>query len=290
MNKIFAAVFGLLFFLCSSCAAYSPQGYVFVTMFDVGQGDSFLIETPEKNILLDAGDVNSPLVDKLKAAGIERLERVILTHPHADHIGGVKAVLDNFTVDLIYDNGQPSRSPLWKNYHASGVPCKKLIAGDVLDLGGGVKFNVLFPTQFLLESVNDRSIVGKLTFGDFSILFTGDIDSAAEDELIQLYDLRATILKAAHHGSRSSSSADFVANVNPQFVLISAGSKFNHPHKQTLATFRENFILPDNIFCTRFNGDVRIESDGHNFIILPQRAPDWLDDFTGESLSVTRLD
>ena len=145
MDRIFAAVFGLLLFFCSVCNAYAPEGHLYVTMFDVEQGDSFLIETPAQNILLDTGDVSTrtTLVDKLKAAGITRLERIILTHPHADHIGGTRAVLDNFSVDEILDNGQSSPSPLYRDYRTAELPFNSLKAGDILDCGGGVKFKVL---------------------------------------------------------------------------------------------------------------------------------------------------
>ncbi|MBQ7454385.1 MAG: MBL fold metallo-hydrolase, partial [Selenomonadaceae bacterium] len=96
MRKIFAAVFGLLFFLFSNiCFAYSPEGKLFLTMLDVGQGDSFLIETPTQNILIDTGDVDAreKLVAKLQNLGVTRVEKIILTHPHADHIGGIEKLL-----------------------------------------------------------------------------------------------------------------------------------------------------------------------------------------------------
>ena len=116
MNKIFAAVFAAIFFIFSSCAAYAPSGKLFVTMLNIGQGDAFLIETPEQNVLLDTGDFDQRdnLISQLHAAGITHLEKIILTHPHADHIGGVRAVIDNFSVDQILDNGISSRSPFYK--------------------------------------------------------------------------------------------------------------------------------------------------------------------------------
>ena len=300
MKKIFWAVFGLLFFIFNTCAAYSPEGKLYVTMLDVGQGDAFLVETPTQNILIDTGDAKArkKLVAQLKKAGITRFERIILTHPHADHIGGVKAVLDNFPVDEIIDNGIASSSPF---YSYRNAPCRHLAVkqDDVLDFGNGVKFKVLYPTADLVRetnaksrrsSPNNESIVGRLTYGDFSMLFTGDAGKAVEDEISSPY-LKSTILKAGHHGSKTSSSQDFIANVRPEYVFISAGdsSIFGHPHKTVLENYRVNFVIPEKIFCTSFNGTVKVETDGQNLIVLPERVFDWVETYTGESIKVTRL-
>ena len=295
MKKFFAVImFVAVLVFNFTCAAYAPDGRLFITMLDVSQGDAFLIETPEQNILIDTGDVKTrkQLVELLHACGIERLEKIILTHAHADHIGGVRAVLNNFPVDEIADNGFKSNSPLYRDYRTADVKFSALQDGDILDLGGGVKFIVLAPNKlFRFDNVNNQSVVGKLIFGDFSMLFTADAEKQLEDLLCDR-DIKATVLKAPHHGSKSSSSADFIANVKPEFVFISAGksNKFNHPHKQSLRTYRENFILPENIFCTAFNGSVRLETDGTNKLIMPERATDWLEDYSGEIISVVRLD
>lgn len=305
MNKIFAAVFAAIFFIFSSCAAYAPSGKLFVTMLNIGQGDAFLIETPEQNVLLDTGDFDQRdnLISQLHAAGITHLEKIILTHPHADHIGGVRAVIDNFSVDQILDNGISSRSPFYKDYRTAELHFSNLKSGDVINLGGGVKFKVLNPAPEVVSAVNSRSqrsnannesIVGKLTFGDFSMLFTGDIEKEIEDELLDCAysDLQASILKAAHHGSKSSNSADFIHAVNPNFIFISAGksNRYGHPHKAPLATFRQNFIPTENILCTAFNGFVRVESDGKNLLVFPEIFSDWVEEFSGEIISVTRID
>lgn len=302
LKKIFAAVFGLLFFICSACSAYAPEGNLFVTMLDVGQGDAFLVETPQQNILIDTGDTdsNDKLLAELKKMGVDRLERVILTHPHADHIGGILAVLKHYDVDLISDNGIDSSSPIYKKYRLADVKFSSLKAGDILDFGGGVKFKVLNPTAERVRNVNSKacksnpnneSIVGKLTFGDFSMLFTGDITKSLEDDLLEK-NIRATILKAPHHGSKTSSSENFIANVHPEYVFISAGynNKFGHPHKIPLGNYRINFVMPEKIFCTAFNGSVKVETDGFNTFVIPDQFIDWIDQYSGEHIVVTRLD
>lgn len=295
MKKIFTAVFGLLFFLfAATCAAYTDAGKIRVTMLDVGQGDAFLVETPEQNILIDTGDVpaRDNLLTQLNDAGITRFEKIILTHPHADHIGNVTAVIDNFSVDLIIDNGFVSTSPLYKEYISTGIPRTAAVAGNVLDFGGGVKFNILWPAKFpVLVGVNNKSVVGKLTFGDFSMLFTGDAEKLLEAQLDDA-DLTATILKACHHGSKTSNSEDFVYRVHPQFVFISAGlnNSYGHPHKQPLITFLSNYVTTDNIFCTAFNGQVVVESDGRNCLVVPEKYSDWVTSKIGEIVTVTRID
>lgn len=296
MNKIFAAMFAIIFFACNACAAYAPTGRVYIKMLDVGQGEAFLIETATQNILIDTGSVDTQedLLDQLEDAGIARLEKIILTHPHADHIGGVRAVLDNFDVDEIIDNGQASTSPLYTDYRKADVTFTAAKAGDELDFGNSAKFEVFAPSSSLTTyKINDRSIVGKLTYGEFSMLFTGDAEKRLETWLDETYQsqLQSTILKAAHHGSKTSSTVEFVDRVSPTYVFISAGvnNDFGHPHKKPLRTFREFYVLPENIFCTAFNGSVHVETDGKNLIIIPTTARDWVEDYTGEVITVTRI-
>ena len=170
-------------------------------------------------------------------------------------------------------------------------------------MGGGVKFKVLYPTPALVSNVNsgsqksdpnNESIVGRLTFGDFSMLFTGDAEEPVENFLCDTFNtkLKSTILKAGHHGSRTSSTENFVHLVAPDYVFISAGkdNRFGHPHKAALHNYRAFFVLPENIFCSAFNGNVRVETDGKNLIVLPDVAKDWVEDYSGEFISVSRLD
>lgn len=266
MKKFFAAIFGLAFFYCSTCAAYTAEGHLRITMLNVGQGDSFLIETHEQNILIDTGGVDSSrLLAEIKKAGINRFERIILTHAHADHIGGVLAVLENYHVDEIIDNGIESASPLYRKYHEVETKFTVVKAGARLDFGDRASFKVLHPPAALVAggNVNNESIVGRLSFGGFVMLFTGDIESAAEKSLLKK-NLYAVVLKAPHHGSKTGSTKKFVEAVQPQFVLISAGekNKFGHPHKKTIERYLASGVAPEDIFCTAFHGTVIIETDG----------------------------
>lgn len=289
IKKIFAAVLGLSLFLCSICAAYAPPESMYVTMLNVGQGDAFLVETPTQNILIDTGDVTAreQLIAELKKAGVTRIEKIILTHAHSDHIGGVMAVLKNFPVDQIIDNGFYSTNPLYKKYHAAKVKFSSLRAGNVLDLGGGIYFEVLWPNSKVdYTNINNQSIVGRVVYEDCSVLFTGDAERAVEKELLEndLQDIQATVLKAGHHSSRSSNSSKFVKAVKPQYILISAAlaNPYGHPHRQPLKNFLK--VVPsENIFCTAFNGTVRLEFEsGDECEACPEVVIDWVDAYLEE--------
>ena len=229
---------------------------VTIKMLNVGQGDSILIQTAEQTVLIDTSDVDER--DKFKReldkAGVKKIDKVILTHPHADHIGGMDVLLKDYQVGEVYDNGMPSTSKLYIGYmkqlKSKNIKHTALKAGDVLDFGGGVSFKVFYPTKELVEKgtqkgykhdPNNESVVGKLTYGDFSMLFTGDAEQPVEEQLLKsdAKDLKSTILKSPHHGSSTSSSVPYLKAVWPEAVLISCGkgNDYGHPHTDVLARY-----------------------------------------------------
>ena len=260
-----------------------------VTMLDVGQGDAILIITAEQTVLIDTSDLDEQekLRAELKKAQVKRIDKLILTHPHADHIGGVDGVvLKDYEVGEVYDNGMPSKSKVYLNYmkklKQKNIPRHALTAGDVLDLGGGVSFKVLSPPKEVVEKgskstdnhdPNNESVVGKLIFGKFSMMFTGDAEQQAEKVMVDNFagDLRSTLLKAGHHGSKTSSSAAFLRAVQPEGVLIScgAGNDYGHPHKQTMKKYQS---LKLKIYETDLNGTIVVTSDGKSYKIKPERG------------------
>ncbi|MBQ2087137.1 MAG: MBL fold metallo-hydrolase [Selenomonas sp.] len=260
-----------------------------VTMLDVGQGDAILIKTAEQTVLIDTSDLDEQekLRAELKKAQVKRIDKLILTHPHADHIGGVDGVvLKDYEVGEVYDNGMPSKSKVYLNYmkklKQKNIPRHALTAGDVLDLGGGVSFKVLSPPKDVVEKgskstdnhdPNNESVVGKLIFGKFSMMFTGDAEQQAEKVMVDNFagDLRSTLLKAGHHGSKTSSSAAFLRAVQPEGVLIScgAGNDYGHPHKQTMKKYQS---LKLKIYETDLNGTIVVTSDGKSYKIKPERG------------------
>ena len=270
-------------------ASASKNNELTVTMLDVGQGDAILIKTAEQTVLIDTSDLDEQekLRAELKKAQVKRIDKLILTHPHADHIGGVDGVvLKDYEVGEVYDNGMPSKSKVYLNYmkklKQKNIPRHALTAGEVLNFGGGVSFKVLSPPKEVVEKgskstdnhdPNNESVVGKLIFGNFSMMFTGDAEQQAEKVMVDNFagDLRSTLLKAGHHGSKTSSSAAFLRAVQPEGVLIScgAGNDYGHPHKQTMKKYQS---LKLKIYETDLNGTIVVTSDGKSYKIKPERG------------------
>ncbi len=260
-----------------------------VTMLNVGQGDAILIKTAEQTVLIDTSDLDEQekLRAELEKAQVKRIDKLILTHPHADHIGGVEGVvLKDYEVGEVYDNGMPSKSKIYLRYmkiiKQRNIPRHALTAGEVLNFGGGVSFKVLSPPKEVVEKgskstdnhdPNNESVVGKLIFGNFSMMFTGDAEQQAEKVMVDNFagDLRSTLLKAGHHGSKTSSSAAFLRAVQPEGVLIScgAGNDYGHPHKQTMKKYQS---LKLKIYETDLNGTIVVTSDGKSYKIKPERG------------------
>jgi competence protein ComEC len=170
------------------------QGSLIVKMLDIGQGDALLIKTAKETILLDSGDVDKrdDIVKLLKKENVKAIDKLIITHPHADHLGGAYAVLKNFTVKSVYDNGQATTNKTYTTYlkliKEQNIPYKSLRAGDKIDFGGSVQFEVLNPTDAEVKKggdINSNSIVGLLTYGKFAMLTTGDCEASREKEILK---------------------------------------------------------------------------------------------------------
>lgn len=286
------------------------NGDLKITMLNVGQGDSFLIQTKTQNILIDTSDIDerTKLVNELDKAGVTTLDKIILTHPHADHIGGLEKLLKDskYTVKEVYDNGIASTSKLYLNYMKElknqNIKRAALTTGDTLDFGGGVTFNVLYPPKDLVDAVNsgaqktdpnNESVVGRLVYKNFSMMFTGDAEKQVESNIWADNDaknLQSTILKAGHHGSYTASTENFVQTVKPQYVLISAGeptekrggNTYGHPHREPLEIYLANGIPAENILWTWKNGTVIINTDGKDFSVTPEVEEDWVEKWIAE--------
>ncbi len=330
MKKIFLAVLVLAVFILSGCGgqpkeeskaepkaeatpAQKVNGDLKISMLDVGQGDAILVQTKKQTILIDTSDTDERelLVNELEKLAVTKIDKLILTHPHADHIGNAKVLinpsskevkanpyLEKISVAEVYDNGIVSSSPLYKSYmkaiETAGIKRTALKVGDTLDFGGGVNFKVLYPLPEIVEAVNggqksdpnNESVVGKLTYKKFSMMFTGDAERKVESEIWadnDEKDLKCDVLKAGHHGSYTASTENFVKTVNPSYVLISAGpdeerrNTYGHPHLEPLENYLAQGIDKKNIFCTRWNGTITLISDGKNFSVKPEKSEDWID-------------
>lgn len=229
-----------------------------IYFIDVGQGDSTLIITPtNKKILIDSGgsasqesfDVGeNTLVPYLLNRGVNKLDYIIISHFDADHCNGFIAVLEKIKVEKVIISKQAELSNEYKNL--INIIKEKNIQMQIVKKGDKIQFDkltyitFLYPTENLkFNDLNSNSIVCKLMYGNFSMLFTGDIEKEAESDILNLYKntniLNSTILKAGHHGSKTSSTQEFVETVNPKYVLIGVGKNntFGHPSEEVIERF-----------------------------------------------------
>lgn len=241
-----------------------------VHFLDVGQGDSILIKSGDEAMLIDAGEKENgeKIVSYLKEHGVKKLKYAVCTHPHADHIGGMAAVLEGIPAETVLmakvpDGLLPTTSAykrLLSAIASSEAKASYAKAGQELTLGKAV-FQVLGPVK-TYEDLNNMSLVLRLTYGENSFLFTGDEESKAEKDLLKKNaELKADVLKCGHHGSRTSTSADFLKAVSPKWAVASCGENndYGHPHQETvkrLLNFGVNFLRTDQ------SGTVVIGSDG----------------------------
>lgn len=267
---VYAFIAFLLLLFLLLLPSLLPSKYMKVTFIDVGQGDSILIETPNKRtILIDAGDLKRDfktgavvsdagkniVMPILNYKGINKLDLLISTHFHNDHIGGVPYILSNIVVGTALDNGGYHKH--CQNYY--DVIKKKAIkrvavrAGQAIKLDKSVTLNILYPINpdttpknYFEDNENNNSIVVKLSYKDIDFLFTGDLEHEKEEALVSLYQekLNSEVLKLGHHGSNTSSSEEFIDTVSPIFGIVSVGkkNKFRHPSKKTLARFHNRKI------------------------------------------------
>ncbi len=251
-----------------------------VNVIDVGQGDAILIRTPGKVTLIDSGDTpaRDKLVAYIKKQGVKVIDSFIVTHPHADHIGGAAAILDNFTVKQVYDSGQVTTSALYRQHLATvkkkNIPFALLAAGQEVDIGGGTLKILNPPPQFFTGegALNNNSIVARLVYGNFAMLLAADAEREAEAAMVKKFGtgLRSQVLKSGHHGSRTSSAAAFLKAVDPEVVVISvgAGNEYHHPHPSVLKRYADKKI---KIYRTDTDGTVTITSDGKTYEVFKEK-------------------
>ena len=241
-----------------------------IDFFDVGQGDGIFLETGDgKQILIDAGPSNI-ILDKLgKEIGFydRYIDLVILTHPEYDHINGLIEVIKRYNIGAIITTGVVRDTNQYKEWikiiEQKNIPIYIAQLGGQIELNKDIKLNILYPFENMagkkVSNTNNSSIVGKLIYKDFELLLTGDIEKSVERKLVNSnINLQADVLKVAHHGSKTSSTEEFLRAVDSVINIIQAGkdNKYGHPHQEVLDR------MAATIFTTGKDGDLRILTDG----------------------------
>jgi competence protein ComEC len=259
-----------------------------VHFIDVGQGDAVLIECDDYDqwALIDAGDRFKDPVAKLRSylesQDVGTIHLLVATHPHADHIGGMSMVLQEFTVLLVADSGYEATSALWRDYKeflmTTPIPVIFPRRGDVIQLGN-LELYVLHPSDPVdrYANTNNSSVVIRLEYGDVSFLFTGDVEAEGESEMLSELGNSASelldvdILKVAHHGSKTSSSEAFLSVVTPEVAVISVGegNRYGLPDEETLDALAE---VGAEVYRTDYDGTVVIWTDGSEYSVTTEQT------------------
>ena len=248
---------------------------------DVGQGDAALVTSPAgKTVLIDGGlaEAADTVLAFLRGHGIETLDLVFLTHRHADHLGGLRAVVDQHGTRMFLDAPYPHEIQeyewLLTLLDKKHVPVRQAERGRTIDLGGGARLTLLGPPEPPIANtrsdVNANSVVSRIDFGKVGILFAADAEAQTERGLLDSQaNLRAAILKVPHHGSRYSSTPRFLEAVQPLIAVVSvgAGNEYHHPDAQTLGRLAR---MGTRVFRTDLDGTISIESDGGKIEVLVQ--------------------
>lgn len=267
---VVGVISGIIYFYARPQAASNNLRVYFL---DVGQGDAEYIKMPTgEDVLIDGGPDASVLnqLGKVMDFGDREIDLVILTHPHADHLSGLVEVLKRYKVDEVWESGvgYPSRTyDEWKKLISEKqIPDTKVKAGDEKDFGP-VKILVLYPLSSFesktIDNLNNASVVNRLEYNKFSVLFLGDAEKDVQQKLAPQMKL-ATVLKTGHHGSRNGTIEEILQVVRPAIAIISAGkeNKYGHPHAEAINLLKSFAI---RIFRTDQNGTIEINSDGENY-------------------------
>lgn len=273
MNKKVLSI--LLFLVLCNLIAF---GFLFkkdndlkVVFFDIGQGDSIFIETKDGHqILVDGGEDSSVLenLEEYMNPLDKDLDMVILTHPDKDHLGGLIPVLKTYNINSFVWTGAESDSDLYLELEEL-LQNEKVVIVDAHDKisVGDIVLEVYNPVQDVKEvrDLNDTSIVFKLIHEDSKFLLTGDLTSVFENNLIQNFDLKSNVLKVGHHGSKYSTSEDFLKAVSPDCAVISVGeNNYGHPDEGVMDLLENNGV---RVLRTDVNGDIVFYSNSEGLFI-----------------------
>ncbi len=245
------------------------QGKLAISYIDVGQGDSAFVEFPNgKTALIDAGESGQEetVIAYLLGRDCKKIDYVICTHPHSDHIGGMAAVIERFDIGEVYmpriSHNTRAFEKLLLAVQEKGLSIRVAKAGVVLEAAPDAVMTFAAPCSERYEEMNDYSAVVRLTYKDNAFLFTGDAERLSEEEMLKSgTTLAADVLKVGHHGSSTSSHKRFLEAVAPRFAVISCGTgnDYGHPHNAVVNRLEKMGV---QIFRTDMSGTVVAVSDG----------------------------
>ncbi|MSU55083.1 MAG: MBL fold metallo-hydrolase [Candidatus Taylorbacteria bacterium] len=270
-------LFGITVLIWYAVFREDRHGILTIAFLDIGQGDAIFVESPSGNqMLIDGGPPSGALlreIGKMMPFYDHSIDMIMVSNPDKDHLGGFVELLNSYEVNFAVEPGTVGASSeartLEKEIKDKKVKLYIAKRGEKIMLGGGAYFEVLFPDRDVSGvSTNDGSIVGRLVYGNTSIMFTGDSPQNVEQYLVLLdgKNLKSDVLKAGHHGSRTSSSEEFVGFVSPSYAVISdkKGNSYGHPHKETLETFDKFGI---KVLRTDQVGTVVMKLDGEKIVL-----------------------
>lgn len=255
----------------------SPSLAFKFTAFDVGQGDSLLMAIPGTTIqlLIDTGPASGPILEKLKKQlppGDDLIDILMITHCHADHTGGLSAILDNYKIGLFVESGSQCEEAEYREIKERiqilEIPSLVAIRGERIKIGEEFSLEIMHP--FLSQGLtykneNNASLVSLVSWKKEKLILMGDLEEEGEKELLsylkkreKLTQIRAKILKVGHHGSKTATSLELLTEIKPEQAIISCGvsNKFGHPHSETISKLQDGNI---KILRTDEVGDIEIE-------------------------------
>lgn len=261
----------------------NPDSNFSVYYLDVGQGDCSIVKSNDAVMMIDTSTDNHAvdIQEALLSLSIEKIDYLVITHQHDDHMGSAKAIIDKYEVSNIimpklseinmvttssYEN-------LLKSIANNKVNAIPATVGDSFKLGEAI-VQIFSPSQ-QDEDLNNMSVVLKVTYGETSFIFQGDAEKSIEKQLLNSdFDLSADVIKLGHHGSNTSSTDKYLKAVNPQYAIISCGAdnSYGHPHDEVIDRLKKNDI---DFFVTALTGDITVTSDGKNINVSTQNK-EWL--------------
>ena len=252
--------------------------YIEVHFLDVGQGDSIFIEINNyKTMLIDAStsSYGNFIIDYINSLGYDRIDYLIATHPHADHIGSMQDIVLEYDIGDIYMPKVSTNTKTYENLLTAiddkNLTIKKAYKGVKIIDEDELDVSILSPTKDEYDNLNNYSAVLKLTYKNVSYLFMGDSEEEVEENILD--DVKADVIKIAHHGSNSSSSLEFLKKVSPTYAVISVGedNSYNHPHKEVLDRLEE---IGSTVYRTDLDGNIIISTDGNKIMIDKEKKWD----------------